>query len=90
MLVSTKYAVSKEVQYDEIRENLAISFSEEILMLSDVASDIFRLCLNPSNLEDIVEFLCNKYDVLYDKCRDDVTSFIEQLQAKGIIISINC
>lgn len=62
---------------------------EAYFTLNDVGSSIWKEIENPRILEDIISYLTNKYEVSYEKCRDEILPFLNELLEAGIVITKN-
>ena len=57
--------------------------------LEGVAARIWELTENPVSFGKVCEQLSNEYDILPDKCRQEVTSFLDDLLERKIVMVIN-
>lgn len=95
---SLSYAMAI-IQYVRAKELLEAELGEELVALdtdgghcfgfNSVAADIWRLLDRPQNLETLQQGLVERYDVDAAQCADDLKSCLADLEAKGLIRSID-
>lgn len=62
----------------------AVNFNG-MITLNSTAKFLWQLLQTEKNQNELIEALCEKYDVNQDKAQLDVTKFISQLRAAHII-----
>ena len=62
---------------------------EAYFTLNDVGSSIWKEIEHPRALEDIISYLTDEYEVSYEKCRDEIIPFLNELLQSGIVITKN-
>lgn len=62
---------------------------EAYFSLNDVGSSIWKEIEHPRALEDIISSLTDEYEVSYERCRDEVLPFLNELIEAGIVIVKN-
>jgi len=53
--------------------------------LNKVGKDIWEKIEEPTTLEELCSDLIKKYNVSFDKCKEDITPFLEKLQEMNIV-----
>ena len=59
--------------------------SQEVSMLNDTASDVWRLCDGTSTIDQVVELMARAYDVEPDAVRDEVKATVTTFYDKGLL-----
>lgn len=70
-------------------DNEAVVFSEEgqwIHELNSIGVDIWKMCDGTLNFQEIVDKICNEYEIEREVAEADIQSFIEGLSKKNLII----
>jgi len=71
-----------------IVEGEAVIFTPEDSMihsLNEVGTRIWELLEQEKTIEDIVKVICQEYEVEEKEAEQDITKFINELHAKGIV-----
>lgn len=64
---------------------MAENNGEEAIYLTDISSEIFCMCEEGKNEEEITEEICNRYEIDLNTCRQDVEEFLNNLIELNII-----
>ena len=74
---------------------LASAIDDEVVMfdadagkyygLNSVAAAVWNMLEEPATIEEICDQLTKEYDVVKEKCMDEVLGFLPGLQEKGLI-----
>lgn len=59
--------------------------TEEVVVLNQTASDIWRLCDGGSTLDEIVRLLARAYGAEPSTIREDVAIVVDQLRRQGFL-----
>ena len=62
---------------------------EAYFALNDVGSSIWKEIEHPRALEDIISCLTDEYEVSFERCRDEILPFLNELLETGIVILKN-
>ena len=62
---------------------------EAYYTLNEVGSAIWKEIESPRKLEDLIIFLTEAYEVTYEKCRDEMIPFLNELREAGVVIINN-
>ena len=60
--------------------------SQEVSVLNDTASDVWRLCDGTSTLNEVVELMARAYGVEPDAIGEDVKATVETFYGKGLLV----
>ncbi|RLL42776.1 lasso peptide biosynthesis PqqD family chaperone [Oceanobacillus piezotolerans] len=81
--------------YSQVEGNIVSDMDGEKVMLSiqngkyynlgEIGGEIWDQIKQPKGMEEIVEYLQTQYDVSKEECTEQVTAFLEQLLAEGLI-----
>lgn len=72
-----------EAQFDEVR--VVLNNDLEYLGLDEVGQRIWDLLAEPRTVDDLVSVLTDEYDVAADRCRSDVTAFVDALAGHHLV-----
>lgn len=59
--------------------------TQEVSMLNDTASDVWRLADGTSTLDEVVKLVAQAYDVEPDAIGDEVKATVETFYGKGLL-----
>ncbi|MBW3548201.1 MAG: PqqD family protein [Actinobacteria bacterium] len=59
--------------------------SQEVSLLNDTASDVWRLCDGTSTLDQVIELMAKAYGVKPDAIGDEVRATVETFYGKGLL-----
>lgn len=59
--------------------------SQEVSMLNDTASDVWRLCDGTSTLDQVIELMAKAYGVESDAVGDEVKATVKTFYDKGLL-----
>ncbi len=59
--------------------------SQEVSMLNDTASDVWRLCDGTSTLDQVIELVAKAYGVEPDAVGDEVKATVKTFHDKGLL-----
>ena len=59
--------------------------TQEVSMLNDTASDVWRLCDGTSTLDQVIELMAKAYDVEPDAVGHEVKATVETFYDKGLL-----
>ncbi len=62
---------------------------EAYYTLNNVGSTIWKEIERPLKLEDLIHILTESYEVTYEKCRDEMIPFLNELVEAGIVLIKN-
>ena len=83
MIINDKI-IAREIQGETVLLNKE---SGDYFSLNAVGTDIYNCICRGMEIEDIMSFLLDKYDIGYDTLKQDVISLISGLKEKNIILS---
>jgi hypothetical protein len=83
MVVNDKI-IAREIQGETVLLNKE---NGDYFSLNTVGTEIFNCIHKGMEIETIVSFLLARYDVEYNKLKNDVTSLVSELKRKKIILS---
>ncbi|MCX6383220.1 MAG: PqqD family protein [Actinobacteria bacterium] len=83
MIVNDKI-VAREIQGETVLLNKETG---DYFSLNTVGTEIFNCICKGMEIEVIVDFLLDKYDVEYDTFKQDVVSLVSELSEKKIILN---
>lgn len=55
--------------------------------LGQTGGRIWELLEQPLSVEKLIQALTAEYDVSYERCREDILPFLQQLAEKGLLIT---
>lgn len=84
MKINNNYVIKKVLDSDVII-NIK-SNTDDIIKLNKTSKDICDCVLNNMKIEEIVNYLLDKYDVDIDVAKKDVDNFVNEMIHKGIFI----
>ena len=53
--------------------------------LDPVGAKIWNLIQKPRVLKEVIEIICDEYDVDKDRCKDDIFELVEELLENGLV-----
>jgi hypothetical protein len=59
----------------------------EYYAMRGVAASVWRHLAEPRELTELCSLVAEEYDITPDQCRDDVATFLGQLQAKQMVLA---
>lgn len=59
--------------------------TQEVSMLNDTASDVWRLCDGTSTLDQVIELMAKAYGVEPDAIGDEVKATVKTFHDKGLL-----
>lgn len=90
MVDHIKYAPAPEAIYNKIDDEVVIMSlaNDAYINLNEVGSRIWELLVESAHsLDELVETLIEEFEVTEQKCRDDVSVFLDEMLAKGLVVS---
>jgi hypothetical protein len=89
--MTVQYTVSKNVLSSKIDDEIVLLSMDNGLYftLNPMGSSIWDiLTSSPTTYEEIVKLLAEDYEVSLKTCTDDVTSFLNDLVSKNLILKV--
>lgn len=83
MIVNDKI-IAREIQGETVLLNKE---SGDYFSLNTVGTDIYNCICKGMEIETIVSFLLDRYDVEYNTLKNDVISLVSELKEKKIILN---
>lgn len=77
---------SSHILETEIADEISLydPTTEQVVVLNQTASDVWRLCDGESDIEDIVRLLAGAYGVRGDEIRAEIEETIRSFQDQGL------
>ena len=88
-LSATRYRIASKARlvFDRTRGQHMLIYPERGLALNDVAHAILTLCNGELSVAQMVDALSQRFSTDREVIGRDVTAFIEQLVARGVLLS---
>ena len=88
-LPATRYRIAPKARlvFDRARGTHMLIYPERGLALNDVAHAILTLCNGDHSVAQMVDALALRFSTDREVIARDVTTFIEQLVARGVLLS---
>lgn len=65
---------------------LILSDNSEVNVLNPVGSRIFELADGTNTIAEIIEVICSEFEVSADEAKEDVTTFINQMEKRQVFV----
>lgn len=74
--------IAKELQGDTVLLNMK---NGDYFTLNNMGTEIYNHLCNGTEVDEIADLLFDKYDVEYEKLKEDIFSLIDELKKKDIL-----
>lgn len=88
-LAATRVRIAPKARlvFDRARDQHMLIYPERGLALNEVAHAILSLCNGELSVEQMIDALASRFSTDREVIARDVTAFIEQLLARGVLLS---
>lgn len=78
-----KKIIARDIQGETVLLNKT---NGDYFSLNIVGTDIYNCICDKMEIESIIDFLIDKYDINYDAVKKDVVALIAEMEENGILI----
>ena len=82
-MIINKKIITREIQGETVLLNQE---NGDYFSLNGIGTEVYNCICEGMEIEEIVNFLLNKYDVEHDILKNDVASLINKMQEKNILL----